>query len=251
MRRTAPVADDAELVREFTGTLADALARFADDSLLGVYVHGSAVLGDWRADVSDVDVLVVARSEVATATAERLAAVLSAERACPGVGLEATIVSADAAAAPAAPWPFVVHVTTAPHDRKTVWGKVADGDTDLILHYAVTRALGWTAVGLDPKTLIGPVADSIVLRQLADELRWGIRHASESYAILNACRALRFRDERVLCSKTDGGEWALARGIEPALVRRALHARRNGESSPAGANAAAWVTEVCSDLDPQ
>lgn len=240
---------DGELVREFTSDLAEALVRVADDSLLSVCLHGSAVLGDWRANASDVDVLVVARNGVTSATAERLAAVLSADRECPGVGLEVSIVEAGAAATPAAPWPFVVHVATAPHDRRIVWGTTSEGDVDLILHYAVTRAFGWAAVGRSPETIVGPIADNIVLHQLAGELRWGIDHASESYVVLNACRAMRFGDERVLCSKTDGGQWALARGVEPVLVRRALHARQHGESPRVEADAAAWATEVAANLE--
>jgi streptomycin 3"-adenylyltransferase len=116
------VADDAEVVRAFTRVLADALAHVACDSLVGVYLHGSAVLGDWSPDTSDVDLLVIVGSGVTSIVAERLAAVLAGDRDCPGVGLEASIVEADAAAAPAAPWPFVVHVTTALRDRKTLWG---------------------------------------------------------------------------------------------------------------------------------
>jgi Domain of unknown function (DUF4111)/Nucleotidyltransferase domain len=243
------VVDDAEVVRVFVRVLADALARVAGDALVGVYLHGSAVLGDWSPGASDVDVLVVVRSGVTSIVAERLAAVLAGDRDCPGVGLEASIVEADAAATPAAPWPFVVHVTTALHDRKTVLGTPSVGDVDLILHYAVTRAFGWAAIGPSPETIIGAISERVVFRQLADELRWGIDHASESYAILNACRALRYRDERVLCSKTDGGEWALAHDVEPALVRRALDERRRGTSSPVAANAAAWVTSVAVYLD--
>lgn len=243
------MADDAEMVREFTRVLAAALAHVAGDSLVGVYLHGSAVLGDWSPDASDVDVLIVARTGVTSNVAKRLATVLAADRDCPGIGLEASIVESHAAATPAAPWPFVVHATTARRDRKTVWGTPSGGDADLILHYAVTRAFGWAAIGPSPETIVGPTSERVVLCQLADELRWGIDRATESYAILNACRALRYRDERVLCSKTDGGEWALAHDVEPAFVRRALDARRRGVSSPTPKDAATWVTEVAAELD--
>ena len=244
------MGDDAEVVREFTRDLAEALEGVAGDSLVGVYLHGSAVLGDWSAGASDVDVLVVARSGVAPIIVERMVAVLSAERDCPGVGLEVSVVEADAAAAPTAPWPFVVHVTTAAHDRQIIWGTPSTGDVDLILHYALTRAFGWRAIGASPETIVGAISERVIVRQLANELRWGIDHASESYAVLNACRALRYRAERVLCSKTEGGEWALVHNVEPALVRRALDARRRGISSPTTRNARAWVARVATELDP-
>lgn len=183
--------DDARRAREFTLALADDLVNAAPDALIGVYLHGSAVLGDWAPSTSDVDVLVVATEAPWPSIARRLAAVLSSDRGCPGVGLEASVVRASAAAAPAAPWPFVVHVNTTPHRPGIVWGHSPGGDPDLILHYLVTRSFGWTAMGPPPDTVIGSIPHSVIVDQLANELRWAVDHASQPYAILNACRALR------------------------------------------------------------
>jgi hypothetical protein len=180
--------------------------------------------------------------------AERVAAVLAAGRGCPGVGLEASVVEAGAAAAPAAPWPFVVHVSTAPDDRRTVWGEPGRGDLDLILHYAVVRQNGWAAYGPQPQTVVGAIPEGIIVSQLARELRWAVDHADASYAILNACRALRYREERTFCSKTDGGSWALDRRIQPGLVQRALDARRAGVPSPVTEAVTEWVLAVAGDL---
>jgi hypothetical protein len=33
------------------------------------------------------------------------------------------------------------------------------GDVDLILHYAVTRAFGWAAIGPSPETIIGAISE--------------------------------------------------------------------------------------------
>jgi streptomycin 3"-adenylyltransferase len=129
-----------------------------------------------------------------------------------------------------------------------VWGSARRGDVDLILHYVVAREHGWTAYGPEPSAVIGAIPASVVAAQLARELGWAIEHADASYAILNACRALRYRDEGTLCSKSDGGTWALARRIQPALVQRALDDRRLGVSSPIDEAAAAWVLEVAAEL---
>jgi Nucleotidyltransferase domain/Aminoglycoside adenylyltransferase, C-terminal domain len=242
------MTDGARLVREFTRELADAIAHVAADRVAGVYLHGSAVLGDWNAPTSDVDVLVVVEDGLPPDVAGRVATVLASAGDCPGVGLEASVVETGAAADPAAPWPFVVHVTTAPHDRKTVWGPPGGGDDDLILHYAVTREHGWAALGPDPRNVVGAVPKSVVVRQLAAELRWAVDQASASYGVLNACRALRYRDEQVLCSKTDGGNWALDRRIRPAFVQGALDARRLGASMPFTEAVAEWILGVADDL---
>jgi predicted nucleotidyltransferase len=232
--------------REFCATLARDLVD-TEPTVVGVYLHGSAVLGDWYPGVSDIDVLVVTADDAAAATA-RLAAVLNDERDCPGVGLEVSCVEARHAGAPAAPWPFVLHVTTAPHDRKTVWGNTRAGDPDLILHYLVARGAAWAAQGPPPIGVFGVIPRDIALRQMADELQWAIEHASESYAVLNACRALRYRDEGVVCSKSDAGHWARVRNLSPSLVQRALDARQRGTHEVLRSDAAAFATGVATQL---
>jgi streptomycin 3"-adenylyltransferase len=200
---------------EFSARLVASLRAEVGDALVGVYLHGSAALGDWVASRSDVDVLVVVASGDAAAYAEVLAA---AQGYCPGTGLEASVVDAAAALAPSVPWPFVVHVA----GEKAVFGATHGGDEDLILHYAVTRDHGVAAYGPDPRSAFGRVAPEVIAGQIARELRWALAHASETYAVLNACRALRFAREGVLCSKRAGGEWAIEHDIAVPLARRAL-----------------------------
>jgi Domain of unknown function (DUF4111)/Nucleotidyltransferase domain len=237
------------VVREFASELADAIAVAADGGLVGVYLHGSAVLGDWSASSSDVDVLVVVEDGLSTIAAERLAAVLRADRSGPGTGLEASVVEAGAASEPRAPWPFVIHATTTRDDRKVVWGTRDGGDSDLTLHYAVAREFGWPAYGPDARSVVGSIPERIIAEKLAEELRWAVDHAGVSYAVLNACRALRYRDERTLCSKTDAAHWARARGIRPALVQEALDVRRRGSDAlPMTDAVAEWVLTVATDI---
>jgi len=235
------------VVHDFCKGLARDMENAASGTLVGVYLHGSAVLGDWNADGSDVDVLVVA-SRPTREVLERLASVLAAAPGCPGIGLETSVVERDDAANPRAPWPFLLHVTTAPADRKTVWGNEHDGDTDLILHYAVTRELGWAAYGPAPAAAFGEVPHEVVLAQLARELDWAVEHAAEPYAVLNACRALRYRDEGVICSKTAGGRWALEHRLQPVIVRRALDARASGSRPSIADDARAFVLATAREL---
>ena len=93
-------------VRHFTHELAGELADAAGTALVGVYLHGSAVLGDWLPLRSDVDVLVIVTDATTRAITERLVSVLAGERDGPGAGLEASIVDVRAASEPRAPWPF-------------------------------------------------------------------------------------------------------------------------------------------------
>lgn len=203
------------------------VAEVLGDRLVGVYPHGSLLLGGYREERSDVDVLVVVEDALTPDEQDDLATRLSADAlSCPAIGLELSVVTRAVAAAPDARPAFELHVTTAAQDRKVVDGHGRPGDLDLVLHFAVCHALGYPPFAEVPAAL--------VLRQVADELTWASRHAPDEYAVLNACRALRYAEESALVSKVDGGRWALDRvpAADRPVVEAAL-ARQTGADSEA------------------
>lgn len=195
--------------------------------LQAVYVHGSAALGGWVPGKSDVDMLLVADDRTDPVSLAAMASVLvQTAGACPGRGLESSVVTMSQAGAPAPPWPFLLHVVTGagePGGSRVVRGAQSAGDADLLMHYAVCRTAGLTVHGPPPRALIGAVPRAVILAYLADELGWGLGHAPEAYAVLNACRAAIYLADGQIVSKIAGGAAALRRGSGPAgLICRAL-----------------------------
>ena len=241
----------APVPREFATRLAADLAGLLGGGLAGAYLHGSAVLGGWTAGRSDVDVLFVLADDVTPDLFGAAGAMLlgAASRA-PGRGLECSAVTAGAAAAPAPPWPFILHVALREGQEELVAGQGHPGDPDLLMHYAVARAAGTAVAGPPPEDLIGPVPRPLILDYLAGELRWGLAHAPESYSVLNACRALVYLRDGAIVSKMAGGRAALARGTAPAaLVRRALGQQGGlAPQTPPGPDAARFVAAVSASL---
>ncbi len=77
----------------------------------------------------------------------------------------------------------------------------------------------------------------MILGYLAGELRWGIEHGCEAYAVLNACRARVFLADGQIVSKVAGGSIALTQGFGTgAVIRRALTSSKaaSGRRIPAG-----------------
>ena len=231
-------------VSRFATDVAADLLDAAGASLVAVYLHGSAVLGDFSVLASDIDMLVVLDDHVRASTVSAVAEVLSVDRPCPGRGLEISAVGAKEALRPREPWPFLVHVCTIPGDLKIVFGDEGSGDPDLVLHYLVARTAGVAVFGPLPAETIGDISLAIILEQLANELRWAVHHADGPYAVLNACRALRYQADNIVCSKVGGGEWALIQGIEPALVQPALDARRTSSTYSVSPTIETWVLAV-------
>jgi predicted nucleotidyltransferase len=195
--------------------------------LVGVYVHGSAVLGGFRPERSDVDVLVVvANPGPADRQAALGAALLAAAYPCPGTGLELSVITA-ATAADLGDCPFEVHL--GPPDEVVI-GAGHPGDDDLILYAEVCRRSGLAVVGPAPASVFGAVPRPRLVTAMQAELEWGVSSASFAYAVLNACRALRFAADGTLRSKVAGGEWYLAGHPDDEVVRAAL-ARQRGDAS--------------------
>src|SRR5215469_8119388 len=172
-RVQAPAGPPGQVLA-YARLLADRVDESLGGRLRAAYLHGSAVLGGWQPERSDVDMLFVAENAVRGPEVTAAAAVLAARE--PGVpvsGLECSVVSAGQAARARAPWPFLLHVAhgSGEDQVQVVDGGARPGDRDLLMHYTVCRAAGWPVRGPAPAELIGSVPRPVVLGYLADELR--------------------------------------------------------------------------------
>lgn len=221
-------AEPAGSVLAYARTLTGQLITVSGGLLQAAYLHGSAALGGWMPGRSDVDMLFV--------TAD-------------GIG---SVVTVAQARQPAPPWPFVLHVAAGPGkpDRTVQPGSQSPGDPDLLMHYAVCRAAGRPVCGPPAAELIGAVPRRVILDYLAGELCWGIEHAPEAYAVLNACRALIYLTDRQIVSKVAGGEAALRRGAGPAeVIQRALAQHQGSEPDrPPASDAVSFVLATAATL---
>lgn len=250
MDTSAPPPDSVVLyARAMTGQL----MAMPDGVLQAAYLHGSAVLGGWIPGSSDVDMLLVATDGISGTAVTWMGEVLceSAGR-CPGRELECSVVTMAQARQPRPPWPFVLHIRAGPgkSDRTVRPDSRSPGDRDLLMHYAVCRAAGWPVCGPPPQDLIAVVPRRRILDYLAGELGWGIGHAPEAYAVLNACRALIYLTDHKIVSKIAGGEAALNRGTGPAeVIGRALAQQRGSKPNQApGADAVSFVLATAAML---
>jgi len=248
-----PALDDpaaAASPRSYAKRLAGDLDTLLGGALAAAYLHGSAALGGWLADRSDVDILFVVPDHLLDEAAQAGGLLTRSGPRCPGRGLEASIVTMSQAARPAPPWPFVLHVGFGDGGMTLVPGDAMPGDPDLLMHYAVCRVAGIAVAGPSPTAMIGAVQRPQILAYLAGELAWGLANAPENYAVLNACRALVYLDDGRIMSKIEGGLTALNRGIgPPGVVRRALEQQQaRAPERAAGKGAILFVRESAAVL---
>jgi streptomycin 3"-adenylyltransferase len=246
--RVHQYGDDVSALDAYLRELADRALAVLGDSLVGTYLHGSAAMGSFVPSRSDVDVLCVTRGSLSPSQKRGLAEALSeASLPCPGVGLEMSVVTGAEARTPSDPPKFELHIAT--EEGRVVDGAGRPGNQDLVAELAMARARGIALVGPPPRDVIAPVNRAALLHAMADDLRWAVETERASYAVLNACRSLRFVREGTLCSKTEGGEWAIQAGLgDPDLIGTALDRQHGGDPLADPASAAAFAQEVHEEL---
>lgn len=229
--------------------LAHRISTVLGDGLVAVYLHGSAAMDAFVPSRSDVDVLCISGGPLSPSQKRDLAEALSEESLpCPGVGLEMSIVTVAEARSASDPPRFELHIAT--EENRVVDGAGRGENPDLLMEFAMTRARGVALVGPPPADAIAPVDRAALLGAMAKDLSWALENDRAGYAVLNACRCLRFLREGTLGSKLEAGEWAIQAGVGDAnLIGAALDRQRGADRSVDRASAATFAEKVHEELE--
>jgi len=229
-----------DLLSRFTETAQETLG----ENLTGVYLHGSAAMGCFHPERSDLDlILVVERSvpEKAKLAFMERAVRLNAE--APAKGLEFSVVRREVCKPFVYPTPFELHFSNAHlqawREDPVQYVKWMQGvDWDLAAHFTVINACGVVLYGGEVSQVFGPVPRRDYLDSIRLDVEDACREISRDpvYYTLNLCRVLAQVREGLVLSKKSGGEWALERlpdDFRP-VVQAALRGYETGEAVPAG-----------------
>jgi hypothetical protein len=205
------------------------------EALSAVILHGSLAFDDYTPGRSDVDLLAVIERPLGDEEIERLVGAILAERAGAPASLDLRVVTRAVAASPTEAPPMELYVRlgsrTAPEIERR-----HPGEPDLAAELSICREHGRSLVGLTPMAVIAEVPHGWIL-SWGDALLEGWQSLTEDAAhaelmVLTACRIWRFCDERLHCSKTAAGAWALARDPTRGAVRSALTQRNLDPTQP-------------------
>jgi len=186
------------------------------DGVVGVYLHGSLAFGCFRAEVSDVDVLVVL-SAAPSHTQKRLYVerLLELNEHAPKKGIELSVVLREHTTFFTHPAPYELHFSSAHTDayRADLDGhieKLHGTDRDLAAHFTVTKAVGRVLYGQPIEDVFG----NVPTRAYIDSILYDIENAANDivfdpiYVTLNLCRCAAWCEDGAVLSKSDGGRWA-------------------------------------------
>lgn len=201
-------------------------------NLAGVYLHGSAAMGCFREEKSDIDLLVVVNRSLTDQEKWRyMDMVVGLNEHAPKKGIEMSIVKRSVCRPFIYPTPFELHFSIMhlewyrkdPHDYIE---NMKGTDKDLAVHMMVIYHRGQCLYGGE----INDVFEEVSREEYFNSIWHDIENAREDiienpvYMTLNLCRVLAYKKEGLILSKQEGGRWGLKNVPEAyhMLIRQAL-----------------------------
>lgn len=208
------------------------------DNLIGVYLHGSAVMGCFHPKVSDLDLIIVVQYQV-TPQAKRaiMDMVVSCNEMAPRKGIEMSIVTREVCAPFVYPTPFELHFSVmhlnwylaAPEDYIA---KMNGTDRDLAAHFTVLRQRGRCLCGEPIESVFARVPEEAYMDSILGDIADAKEDIPEDtmYLTLNLARVLAYQRDKEVLSKSEGGRWALCNLPKEyhSLIRDALQEYESG-----------------------
>jgi predicted nucleotidyltransferase len=227
-------ADVRAAVEAFVGEITAVLGPF----FVGVYLHGSLAMNCFNPKRSDIDLLVVTHEGMDVDTKRRVAKALLQRSTAP-FPIEISFVRWDDLHPWQYPTTFDFHYSedwreqTAndlASDAWTHWNDRHHQDPDLAAHITITLGRGSALVGPPPREVFPAVPPDDYLASICGDVEKAEQSIDEDvvYVTLNLCRVYAYVRDGLVCSKDEGGIWALSI-VPPAyrpLVEQALEAYR-------------------------
>ncbi|KRN28023.1 nucleotidyltransferase [Liquorilactobacillus mali] len=222
------------LAEKLFTSLKDGYKRILKNNLVGIYIHGSFVLDSFNESVSDLDYLVVVYQPLSLITKKRIMqyTVESLWPLAPAKGLEFHIVLLKNTVTFNEPIPFELHFSKQHYqnyiNNPTEYVKTMHGlDPDLTAHFMITVRAGQVLTGMP----IRKVFCSIPSLSYWNSILYDVSDAKSTiieqpmYKVLNLCRALAYKKEKLITSKLSGGRWGIINIPQEysEIIKSALH----------------------------
>ncbi|MDE5908847.1 MAG: DUF4111 domain-containing protein [Lachnospiraceae bacterium] len=218
------------------------------DNLVGIYLHGSAVMGCFHEKKSDIDLLVVVNTGIPNEIKRQfMDMVVELNTYAPEKGIELSIVKKDVCKPFIYPTPFELHFSVAhlewyktnPPDYIQ---KMNGLDKDLAAHFTIIYHKGKRLCGENIKDVFEKPGREFYFDSIWND----IANAEEeiitnpTYIILNLCRVLAYKKDELILSKQEGGNWGMNHVPEKyhPLILRALEEYASGKSTQWNGNCA-------------
>ena len=202
------------------------------DNLVGIYLHGSAVMGCYNPAKSDLDLIVVVKEHMTDADKMTyMDMVVELNSKGPAKGIEMSIVMQNACKPFVYPTPFELHFSVSHLDwyknnPEDYISKMKGEDKDLAAHFTIINHRGKCLCGAPIKETFADVPAKDYVDSIWNDIADAEEEITDNsmYIILNLARVLAYLRAGLVLSKKEGGEWALSNipEIYHSLLQSAL-----------------------------
>jgi len=187
------------------------------DNLVGIYLHGSAAMGCFNPEKSDIDLITVVDHPMSDdAKRAYMDMVIKANAMAPAKGIEMSIVLREACKPFVYPTPFELHFSVGhleayKADPDGYIQRMKGVDKDLAAHFTIINKRGQCLYGAPIREVFAEVPH----RDYMDSIWCDVSDAADEitqypmYLILNLARVLAYKEDGLILSKKEGGEWAI------------------------------------------
>ncbi|MBO5146389.1 MAG: DUF4111 domain-containing protein [Lachnospiraceae bacterium] len=214
-------------------------------SLVGVYLHGSAAMGCFRQEKSDIDFLVVVGNDISDEKKKQyMDMVVELNKKAPAKGIELSIVKEKVCTPFVYPTPFELHFSNAHlawylSNPKEYVEKMKGTDKDLAAHFMITYHRGKTLYGKEIKEVFSEIDSTYYFDSIWSDIECAGEDILDNpmYITLNLCRVAAYVKENLILSKKEGGEWGLSNVPHrySSLILAALEEYASGKEMPCDA----------------
>ena len=202
-----------DLINEFVNRSKDILK----ENLVGIYLHGSSVMGCFNPEKSDIDLIIVVDDKMSEITKKAyMDMVVKLNSYAPAKGIEMSIVRKEVCDPFVYPTPFELHFSAMhlkwyednPEDYIL---KMNGTDKDLAAHFTIIGKRGKCLFGLPIEDVFTVVPKADYLDSIWNDIAEAPEEITENtmYLTLNLVRVLAFAEDGLVLSKKEGGEWGL------------------------------------------
>ena len=227
----------SDLLKKFVSCSKEILGN----NLIGIYLHGSAVMGCFQPKKSDLDLLLVVKEDISDeAKRHFMDMVVELNQQAPAKGLELSIVKENVCNPFVYPTPFELHFSIAhlawyQSNPQDYIEKMKGVDKDLAAHFTITYYRGQVLYGKEISEVFTEVSKEAYLDSIWCDIENAVEEIEENpmYLMLNLCRVLAYKKEGLITSKQEGGEWGLENMIQreyQELIQKALKEYQGGDA---------------------
>ena len=189
------------------------------DNLVGVYLHGSLVMGCFNPQKSDIDLIIVVEQPL-TDTVKRAYIEMTVEYNAlgPAKGIEMSIVLREVCKPFVYPTPYELHFSAGHlewfEEAPDEYIREMNGtDKDLAAHFTIINKRGKCLYGAPIEDVFAEVPSVDYMDSIWFDVEGAAEEITEypMYLILNLARVLAYKQEGLVLSKKEGGDWALGR----------------------------------------